>query len=181
MSDAQTVLGCPTLALPAQIHRAAGTEPREPCNGMVSAPLKCLHGPEPQTWESINSFPTMNRGFWHLTGREIFSFPAILPLPSQQMLHTNLLAANWQRFPPSSLCQEKRLLQPVRATIWHRSAQLGTISHQWHVSLQAARHSRPPHWTRRAERLQGSAQHSLCSQKLKASPGLAISAAYLGA
>lgn len=28
-SDTQTVLGCPTLALPAQIHGAAGTEPRE--------------------------------------------------------------------------------------------------------------------------------------------------------
>lgn len=95
----QTVLGCPTLALPAQIHGAAGTEPREPCNGMVSAHLKCLHGPEPQTRESINSFPTVNRGFWHLTGRETFSFPAILPLPSQQMLHTNLLAANWSLKP----------------------------------------------------------------------------------
>lgn len=102
----------------------------------------------------------MNRGFWHLTERKTFSFPAILPLPWQQMLHTNLLAANWHWFPLSSLHHKKRLLQPVRATIWHHSAQLGTISHQWHISLQAARQSRPLQCTRRSGRLQGSAQQS---------------------
>lgn len=59
------------------------------------------------------------------------------PLPRQQMLHAALLAAKWQRFPPSSLFQHG-LPALLRAVIWHHSAQLGIISHQQHHSPQAA-------------------------------------------
>lgn len=96
----------------------------------MSAHLKCLHGPEPNTAEKLQ-LPHYEQGILApYREKDLF----LSSHPSADVTHkppfSKLALISTEQF----MSQKKRLLQPVRATLWHHSAQRGVIFYQWHVS-----------------------------------------------